>query len=59
MVSEDYLIQEGNLVFEAFFYDTGTWSLVIVDPQGQQASEVLQIDIDIKKRKWFYYHFGR
>lgn len=56
---EDYLIQEGNLAFEAFFYDTGTWSLVIVDPQGQQASEVFQIDIDIKKRMWFYYHFGR
>jgi len=31
---EDYLIQESNLVFEAFFYDTGTWSLMLVDPQG-------------------------
>lgn len=56
---EKSLIQEGNLAFEAFFYDTGTWSLVLVDPQGRQASEVLQIDIDIRDRLWYYYHFGR
>jgi len=56
---EDYLIQEGNLVFEAFFYDTGTWSLMLIDPQGNQVSEVINIDIDIKNRKWFYYHFNR
>lgn len=56
---EDYLIQEGNLVFEAFFYDTGTWSLMLVDGQGQQVSEVFNINIDIKDRKWFYYHFNR
>jgi hypothetical protein len=56
---EDNLIQEANLAFEAYFYDTGTWSLVILDPQGQQASEVFEIKIDIKDRKWFYYHFNR
>jgi hypothetical protein len=56
---EDNLIQESNLAFEAYFYDTGTWSLVILDPQGQQASEVFEIKIDIKDRKWFYYHFNR
>jgi hypothetical protein len=56
---EQYLIQEGNLVFEAFFYDTGTWSLMLVDPQGQQAAEILYVPIDIRDRKWFYYHFNR
>jgi hypothetical protein len=56
---ENWLIQESNLAFEAFFYDTGTWSLVLLDPQGQQASEVLEIKIDIKDRKWYYYHFNR
>jgi hypothetical protein len=56
---EDSLIQEGNLVFEAFFYDTGTWSLMLLDPQGQQASEVIQIEIDKQDRMWFYYHFSR
>ena len=56
---EDYLIQESNLVFEAFFYDTGYWTLVLVDPQGNQASEVFNVEIDIKKRKWFFYHFNR
>jgi hypothetical protein len=52
-------IQEGNLAFEAFFYDTGTWSLWLVDAQGNQASEVIQIPIDIKKRLWYYYQFNR
>jgi hypothetical protein len=52
-------IWEGNLVFEAFFYDTGTWSLTLLDPQGQQASEILEIEIDIEDRYWFYYHFNR
>ena len=56
---EDYLIQEGNLVFEAFFYDTGSWSLMLVDPQGRQVSEILHIGIDIRDRKWFYYHLNR
>ncbi len=56
---EDYLIQEGNLVFEAFFYDTGTWSLMLIDPQGRQVSEILHIAIDIRERKWFYYHLNR
>jgi hypothetical protein len=56
---EDTLIQEANLAFEAYFYDTGTWSMVILDPQGHQASEVFDIQIDINDRKWFYYHFNR
>ncbi|GAB4534632.1 MAG: hypothetical protein Kow0063_17950 [Anaerolineae bacterium] len=56
---EDSLIQEANLVFEAFFYDTGTWSMMLVDGQGQQVSEVFHVNIDIKDRKWFYYHFNR
>jgi hypothetical protein len=56
---KDWLIQEGNLVFEAFFYDSGTWSLMLIDPQGRQASDVLQFEIDIKDKKWFYYQFGR
>jgi hypothetical protein len=56
---EDYYILEGNLVFEAFFYDTGTWSLVVLDPQGQQASEKLEIEIDRQERRWFYYHLSQ
>jgi hypothetical protein len=56
---EQYFIQEGNLVFEAFFYDTGSWSLMLIDPQGQQASDILKIDIDKAKRVWYYYHFNR
>jgi hypothetical protein len=55
----EFLIQEGNLVFEAPFYDTGTWSLMLVDPQGRQVSDVLKIDIDSKHKKWFFYHFNQ
>jgi hypothetical protein len=55
----EFLIQEGNLVFEAPFYDTGTWSLMLVDPQGQQVSDVLKIEIDRQQKKWFFYHFNR
>ena len=55
---KDWLIQEGNLVFEAFFYDTGSWSLMLLDPQGNQASELFHVTIDIEDRKWFYFHFN-
>ena len=55
----EFLIQAGNMVFEAPFYTTGTWSLMVLDSQGQQASAVFRVDIDKQKRKWFYYRFGR
>jgi hypothetical protein len=55
----EFLIQEGNLVFEAPFYDTGTWSLMLVDPQGRQVSDVLKIEVDSQQRKWFFYHFNQ
>jgi hypothetical protein len=56
---EDALIQEGNVAFEAFFYDTGTWNMMVVDPYGNQVSEVFHVNIDINNRRWFYYHFNR
>jgi hypothetical protein len=56
---EDALIQEGNVAFEAFFYDTGTWNMMVVDPYGNQVSEVFYVNIDINNRRWFYYHFNR
>jgi hypothetical protein len=56
---EDRLVQEGNLVFEAPIYEVGTWSLILVDSQGQQAAEVLEIETLLPhKRRWFYCHFG-
>jgi hypothetical protein len=56
---EGALVQEGNLVFEVYFYDTGAWSLTLLDPQGRQASETIQVEIDREERRWFYYHFNR
>ncbi len=49
--------QEGNVVFEAFAYDTGVWSLVVADPEGNQVSDVFQIEINYEQRQWFYYRF--
>lgn len=54
-----FTVQEGNLVFEAPFYDTGTWSLVLLDPQGRQASELFKVEIDAEEKMWFYYHLGQ
>ena len=52
-----YPVQEGNVVFEAFAYETGVWSLVVADPQGNQVSAVFQIEVDSERRQWFYYRF--
>ena len=52
-----YPIQEGNVVFEAYAYETGVWSLVVADPEGNQVSDVFQIEIDFERRQWFYYRF--
>ena len=53
--------QEGNLVFEFPRYERGTFTLVLLDPQRQQASEpfVLELDSDSDRRKWFYMHFNQ
>ncbi len=50
-------VQEGNVVFEAFAYETGVWSLVVADPEGNQVSDVFQIEINYEQRQWFYYRF--
>ena len=50
-------VQEGNVVFEAFAYETGVWSLVVADPEGNQVSDVFQIETNYEQRHWFYYRF--
>lgn len=50
--------QAGNLVFEAPRYDTGTWTLRLVDAQGRQASDIFQVSLDFEKKKWIYMHFS-
>lgn len=58
---EKFLIQEGNLFIEFPFYEDGVFTFMLVDPQGHQASEVLQLemDSDSDSRKWFYLRFNR
>jgi hypothetical protein len=52
-------VQSGNVAFEAPIYETGTYSLRLIDPQGQQVSDVLQVPIDVNDRNWFYYVYSK
>jgi len=54
-----WAVQKGNLFFESPNYDTGVWSLMLVDAHGQQASDVFQIGLDSEDKQWFYYEFSR
>ena len=58
---KQFSIREGNLVFEFPFYEEGVFSLMLVDPQGRQASEVFQLKLEggDKERKWFFVRFNR
>ena len=51
-------VQEGNVALEAPIYDTGTYYIRVLDPQGQQVSDTIEIPIDINDRKWFFYVFA-
>jgi hypothetical protein len=56
---EGSVLERGNIFLE-IPYETGILSLMIVDPQGQQASEVFQVDSSVDQDQWwFYYHFGQ
>ncbi len=56
---EGSILQRGNIVLEVP-YESGVVSMMIVDPQGMQASEVFtattNVDLD---QWWFYYRFGQ
>lgn len=54
-----FQIQEANLVFESPAYDTGTWTLMLVDSYGQQVSDIFQLTLDGDKKEWFYYHYAQ
>ncbi len=51
-------IQKGNVAFEAPTYDTGTWSVWVVDANGQKVSKTINIPIDHENRKWYFYEFA-
>ncbi len=52
-------VQKGNVQLETQTYDTGVWSVWLVDPNGQQVSETVNIPIDHENRKWYYYQFAK
>lgn len=52
-------VQKGNLFFESPNYDTGIWSLMLVDARGQQASDIFQLGLDSEDKQWLYYVFSR
>lgn len=53
-----FQIQKGNVQLETQTYDTGTWELMVVDGNGVQASDMLEIDINSDDPQWFYYTFS-
>jgi hypothetical protein len=56
---EGSILQRGNIYLETP-YESGVVSLMIVDPQGQQASEVFQITTNVDLDQWwFYFRFGQ
>ncbi len=56
---EGSILQRGNIFLETP-YERGIVSLMIVNPQGQQASEVFQVDTNVEEDLWwFYYRFGQ
>ena len=56
---EGSVLQRGNIFLETP-YESGIVSFMVVDPQGRQASEVIQFDSSVDKDQWwFYYRFGQ
>ncbi len=56
---EGSILERGNIVLEVP-YEMGIVSLMVVDPQGQQASDVFQVDTTVDEDLWwFFYRFGR
>lgn len=53
-----FQIQKGNVQFETQTYDTGTWTLMVVDGNGKQASDAIEIAINSDDPQWFYYTFS-
>lgn len=53
-----FQIQKGNVQLETQTYDTGTWEVMIVDGNGEQASDLLEIEINSDDPQWFYYTFS-
>ena len=56
---EGSILQRGNIFLETP-YESGVVSLMIVDPQGRQASEVFTMTTNVDLDQWwFYYRFGQ
>jgi hypothetical protein len=47
------------VAFEAPIYETGAYYLKILDPQGQQVSDIYVVPIDAQSKQWFYFVFAR
>ncbi|MGQ9501417.1 MAG: hypothetical protein ACUVSJ_00120 [Anaerolineae bacterium] len=52
-------VQEGNVAFEAPIYETGSYQIRLLDPQGQPVSETIEIPIDANNKKWFFFVFNQ
>ncbi len=52
-------VQEGNVAFEAPIYETGSYQIRVLDPQGQPVSDIIEIPIDANDKKWFFLVFNQ
>ena len=52
-------VQEGNVAFEAPIYETGSYQIRLLDPQGQPVSDLIEIPIDANDKKWFFFVFNQ
>lgn len=50
-------VQEGNVAFEGLIYETGSYQIRLLDPQGQPVSDLIEIPIDANNKKWFFLVF--
>ncbi len=56
---EGAILQRGTMVLEVP-YESGVVSMMIVDPQGMQASEVFTATTNVDQDQWwFFYRFGQ
>ena len=56
---EGSILERGNIFLE-IPYESGLVSFMVVDPQGRQASEVIQVDTHVDLDQWwFFYRFGQ
>lgn len=51
-------VQEGNVALETPIYETGAYYIKLLDAQGHQVSDVIEVPINADDKQWFFYVFS-